>query len=161
MENVILNKTPKMTSKSFGINDIEIKDFEKQKIGKFTNVKISGNVKPENKNVFFDPKFSIGTNLVDELNNGNQNIYLNIKEEIKEPIFIEFTLDKEQNVLVDNLYINATKNTCASIIVKYRTANDEIKAYHNGVCQVNAEEGANLTVTILNLLNENSQNYYL
>ena len=160
MESVILNKTPKMTSKSFGINDIEIKDFEKQKIGKFTNVKIIGNVKAENKCVFFDPKFSIGTNLADELNNGNQNIYLNIKEEIKEPIFIEFTLDKEQNVLVDNLYINATKNSYANIVVKYRTANDEIKSYHNGVCQVNVEEGANLTVTILNLLNENSQNYY-
>ena len=160
MKSVVLNETPKMTSKSFGINNIEINDFKNHKIKEFTNVNIKSSVKIENKNVFFDPKFSIGSILVNELNNANINLYINIEKEIKEPINIEFTLDKTQNILVDNIYINANENSKANIILKYRTANPKLEAYHNGVCQVVAQKGADITVTVLNLLNSNSQNYY-
>ena len=160
MKSVVLNETPKRTSKSFGINNIEINDFENHKIKEFTNVSIKSSVKIENKNVFFDPKFSIGTALVNELNNANKSLYLNIKEEIKEPINIEFTLDQKQNVLVDNLFINASKNSKATVVLKYKTDSDDLKVYHNGVCQVFAQENAQIKVIILNLLNSNSQNYY-
>ena len=169
VKSVILNETPRRTSKSFGINNIEITDFENHNINKikeFTNVKIDLNkdeeskVSIDNKSVFFDPKFSIGTILVNELNNANKNIYLNIKEEVQEPISIEFTLDEEQDVLVDNVYINAKKDSKATVILKYRTSNENVKAYHNGVCQVNVEENANIKVIILNLINGNSENYY-
>ena len=169
VKSVILNETPRSTSKSFGINNIEITDFTKHNINKikeFTNVKVDLNENEkskiiiDNKNVFFDPKFTIGTDLVNELNNANKSIYLNIKEEVQEAINIEFTLDEEQDVLVDNVYINAKKDSKATVILKYRTSNENVKAYHNGVCQVNVEENANIKVIILNLINGNSQNYY-
>lgn len=160
MKSVILNETPRRTSKSFGINNIEIKDFEIPEIKEFTNIKVKSSIKIENKNVYFDPKFSIGTTLINELNNANQNLYINIEKEIKEPIIIEFNLDETQNILVDSIFINAKENSKANIIIKYKTASDEVQAYHNGVCQVSAENGSDVTVTILNLLNSNSQNFY-
>ena len=69
-------------------------------------------------------------------------------------------MDKNQNVLVDNVAIFAKENSKASIVLKYNTSEENIKAFHNGLCQVFAENGANIKVIILNLLNNNSQNYY-
>lgn len=160
MESVILNETPRRTSKSFGINNIEIKDFEKHEIKEFTNIKVESDIKIENTKNSFLPKFSIGKVLVDELNNANQNLYINIEKEIKTPIIIEFELNEKQDVLVDNVSIFAKKNSKASIILKYKTSNENVKAYHNGVCQVFTEEDSEISVTILNLLNENSENFY-
>ena len=157
---VILNETPRRTSKSFGINNIEIKDFEMHKIKEFTNVKVESEIKIENTKNSFLPKFSIGKVIVDELNNANQNLFITIENEIKKPIIIEFELDEKQDVLVDNISIFAKKNSKASIILKYKTSNDNVDAYHNGVCQVFAEENSDIKVTILNLLNSNSENYY-
>lgn len=160
MENVILNETPRRTSKSFGINNIEIEHFDMHEIKDFTNVKIESDIKIKNTKNSFLPKFSIGKVLVDELNNANQNLFITIENEIKNPIIIEFELDGKHDVLVDNISIFAKKNSKASIILKYKTSNDNVKAYHNGVCQVFAEENSDIKVTILNLLNSNSENYY-
>ena len=41
MKNIILNETPVRTSKNYGINNIEIKDFEEPKIKEFTNITIT------------------------------------------------------------------------------------------------------------------------
>ena len=160
MENVILNETPKRTSKSFGINNIEIKDFELPKIKNFKNVKLISDINIKNEHKKFEPKFSIGKNLVRQINDTNQNYVINIDSEVKKPIILEFNLDEKQNVLVDNIFINAGKNSKANVIIKYKNEGEEIKTFHNGACQIKAESGAEITVTILNLLNSNSENYY-
>ena len=40
MRNIVLNETPVRTSKNYGINNIEIKDFEEPVIKEFKNIKI-------------------------------------------------------------------------------------------------------------------------
>lgn len=160
MENVILNETPKRTSKSFGINNIEIKDFNMPKIKEFTNININSDIEIKNLYTKFEPKYSIGKDLVIQINDTNQNFLIDIEKTISKPIVLEFILDENQNVLVDNVVIKARKNTKASIILKYKTISEEVKAYHNGACTVVAEDGSEVFVTILNLLNQNSENYY-
>lgn len=160
MENIILNETPKRTSKSFGINNIVIKDFEMPKIKEFINLKMESEVEIKNENIQFEPKYTIGEDLVEQINKTSQNYVINIDKEISKPIILEFTLDEKQNVLVDNITIFAKKNSKANVILKYKTKNNEVKAYHNGVCQVFAEASSQIKVTILNLLNLNSENYY-
>ena len=39
MRNIVLNETPVRTSKNYGINNIEIKDFEEPVIKEFKNIK--------------------------------------------------------------------------------------------------------------------------
>ena len=43
MKNIVLNETPVRTSKNYGINNIEIKDFEEPVIKEFKNIKIIDN----------------------------------------------------------------------------------------------------------------------
>lgn len=160
MEKVVLNETPRRTSKSFGINNYKVENFEMPEIKKFTNVNIKSEIEVEHKVHEFKPKYSIGNVLVDQLNKGNQTLYINIEKEVIEPIFIEFELDDNQDVLVDNIAISAEENSKANVILKYTTKNENVRAFHNGVCNVIAKANSNITVTILNLLNNKSENYY-
>ena len=41
MENIVLNETPVRTSKNYGINNIEIKNFEEPIIKEFVNITIA------------------------------------------------------------------------------------------------------------------------
>ena len=160
MEKIILNETPRRTSKSFGINNIAVRDFITPEMKDFTNVTIKSDVLVENRKKFFKPKFTIGDRLVKQLNEGNQNLYINIDKVVKEPIVIEFMLDDEQDVLIDNVFVRAYEGAKANVILKYVTKTDSVSAYHNGVCNVEANANSQVKVTVLNLLNGNSQNYY-
>lgn len=161
MENVVLNETPRRTSKSFGINNIKFNDFELPEAKQFTNVEIFSDVHISEEVHEFKPKFSIGDSLVDQLNTrANQKFYINIDKKINSPIIVDFELDDEHNVLVDNVVIRVEEDIDATIILKYRTQNEALKAFHNGACTVKAKANSNVQVIILNLLNKNSENFY-
>ena len=161
MNKVVLNETPRRTSKSFGINNIKIKDFNIPEVNVFTNINIESEIKIENDVHKFDPKFSVGESLVNQLNNdANQKLYINIDKNIKEPIVVDFELDEKQNVLVDNIVISAEESIKATVVLKYKTQNEKIQAFHNGACTVKAKANSDIQVIILNLLNQNSENFY-
>ena len=155
MDNVmVVNETPRRTSKSFGINNIKIENFKIPEAKEFTNFTIKTEIDVKKETQKFEPEFSIGNALVEQLNNGNCNLTFTLNKEVKEPIVIEFNLDEEQDVLVDNIFIEAEENSRANIILKYTTENENIRAYHNGVCNIKAKANSNITVTVLNLLNK-------
>lgn len=162
MEKVmVINETPRRTSKSFGINNIKIDDFELPKIKEFTNVSIESEVKIENDVHEFKPKFSIGKELVGQLNTkANQKLYINIDKSLSKPIVVDFELDEKQNVLVDNVVICAEEGTTATIVLKYKTQSENTIGFHNGACTVKAKANSNIKVIVLNLINNNSENYY-
>ena len=68
-------------------------------------------------------------------------------------------MDKSNNVLVDNINIDAKEDTKANIIVIYKSQ-DENDGYHNGVCNAQIGANANIHVTIVNLLNTKINNFY-
>lgn len=161
MEKIVLNETPRRTSKSFGINNIKIDDFNLPQAKQFTNVAFFSDVHISEEVHEFKPKFSIGDSLVNQLNNeANQEIYINIDKQLVSPIIVDFELDDEQNVLVDNVVIRVEEGIEATVILKYKTQNEAVKAFHNGACTVKAKANSNVRVIILNLLNQNSENYY-
>lgn len=161
MEKVVLNETPRRTSKSFGINNIKIDDFNLPQAKQFTNVAFFSDVHISEEVHEFKPKFSIGDSLVNQLNNeANQEIYINVDKQLVSPIIVDFELDDEQNVLIDNVVIHVEEGIEATVILKYRTQNEAVKAFHNGACTVKAKANSNVKVIILNLLNQNSENYY-
>ena len=161
MEKVILNETPRRTSKSFGINNIKLDDFELPDVKQFTNFKISSDISVREDVNDFKPKFRIGDSLVNQLNiEANKEIYINVDKQLVSPIIVDFELDDEQNVLVDNVVICVEDGIDATVILKYKTNNEATKAFHNGACTVKAKANSNVKVIILNLLNQNSENYY-
>ena len=161
MEKIVLNETPRRTSKSFGINNIKIDDFNLPQAKQFTNVAFFSDVHISEEVHEFKPKFSIGDSLVNQLNNeANQEIYINVDKKLSSPIIVDFELDDEQNVLVDNVVIRVEEGIDATVILKYRTQNEAVKVFHNGACTVKAKANSNVKVIILNLLNQNSENYY-
>ena len=48
MKNIVLNETPVRTSKNYGINNIEIKDFEEPVIKEFKNIRRLSNCSGDN-----------------------------------------------------------------------------------------------------------------
>ena len=154
MKNKVLNETPVRTSKNYGINNIEIKDFEEPVIKEFKNIKIT-----DNENCVLNHKeevklkFGLGEYFLNQSNEqSNVDLKIDIDKKLKEPIIIEYNLDKSNNVLVDNININAKDNTKANIIVIYKSV-DEINGYHNGICSAQIGANADIHVTIVNLLN--------
>ena len=61
-------------------------------------------------------KFGLGEYFLNQSNKqANINLKINVDKKLKEPIIIEYNLDKSNNVLVDNININAKDNTKANM----------------------------------------------
>lgn len=161
MKNIILNETPVRTSKNYGINNIEIKDFEEPKIKEFTNITITDEENcVTNKKEEFNLKFGLGDYFVKQIKSeANVDLKIDINKNIKEPIIIKFNLDDKNDVLVENINVNAKEDTKANIIIIY-TSKENITGYHNGICNAEIGENANIHITIINLLNTQTNNFY-
>ena len=161
MEKIVtLNETPRRTSKSFGINNIKFEDFCLPEIKDFTNVVVKPSIDITENVPDLNIKYSIGKMLENQFKKANKKLYININKNIKEPILIDFLLDEKQDVLVDNIYINSEEETDATVIIKYKTLDSNVKVFHNGICSTNLKANSKLKVIILNLLNDSSENYY-
>lgn len=162
-----LNKIPVRTKEWLKVNNITINNFEMPVIKVFNNTTVIGNVNKVNierlnKNslTYLDRSFTYGVG--DELikqgqREFNEGLLIEIKKgtKVDEPVIIEFNMDKENNVLVDNLIIVAKENSEAKIIIKYSSIDDS-EVYHNGICRVIAEDNSNIQVVKVNLLNPNA-----
>ena len=161
MENIVLNETPVRTSKNYGINNIEIKNFEEPIIKEFVNITIADAENCiTNKKEDFNLKFGLGEYFTKKIKDeSNVNLKVDINKNIKEPIIIKFDLDDKNNVLVDNISVNAKDDTKANIIIIY-TSKENITGYHNGICSAEIGKNSNVHITIINLLNTQINNFY-
>lgn len=69
MEKIILNETPKTTSKSFKINNIEIEKFELPQLKEFNNMRITPQIKTESKKNKDTIKYNISQELTKQAQN--------------------------------------------------------------------------------------------
>lgn len=90
----------------------------------------------------------------------NEGFYIKIEKNaiISEPIYIEYTLSKENDCLLDLNIIEIGENASANIIIHYRTE-DESEVYKNSVLKVIAKEYSSLKLSRIQNLNLNSHNY--
>ena len=158
---MILNKTPVRTSKIFGINEIELKDFElPKKIEEFNGLTISGDTDKFKitENVTKTPlTYGNGKELEKEVfEKGNKNIKI---EDLKSGILnINFDFNEENINLLDNIEINASTKSKTTIIIKYESDRDN-KYYHNGIIRLKAEKDSKTDIIIINMLNDKSRNF--
>lgn len=158
-----LNETPVRTSRNFNINNIELEAVEIPKnVHEFNNVQITNNGSnlAINENV---NDFNLVYGLHDDLTNlvknkANKQIKLQINENEDSKVQIEFKFDRNNTELVENIQIEASKNSKSTITIKYESEKD-IQAFHDGIINVVAEENAILNIVIVNFMNKVSNNF--
>lgn len=155
MEMLKLNETPVRTSRNYKINNIKLENVElPTNLKSFTSTEIIG-IKEIDTNVSnIDLVYGTGKILEENINN-----YANCKikiENTSEDIQINYNFDAENTQLINNLEIIAEKNL--NIIIKYESKTEK-ECFHNGVIRLLAKENANVNITIVNLLNNSSNNF--
>lgn len=163
MEQLKLNETPVRTSRNFNINNIKLENIEiPQKVVSFENIEtICQNSKKQiTQNIqSCDLVYGISDILTKQLNeNANQKLKLNIDSKENEETQITFNFDSQNIQLIDHIEIEAQEQTKATIIIKYKSQ-QEIEAFHNGIIKLQAKNKADINVILINLMNQNSNNF--
>lgn len=165
-----LNGTPVRTKNWLNINDISIKNIEVEENKKFNNINIKNESngiiikKLNNKEeIEINKEFVYGISK-ELINQGEERFNLgyliNIEKNTnaKEPVVIEFNMDNENNLLIDNLTINCEENSKAKIIIRYKSLDNSV-GYHNGICKIFSRKNSDVQVIKVNLLNNNTVNF--
>ena len=157
MEKLRVNDTPVRTARNFLINNIEVELEMPEKIAEFKNVEIvSEGSTIDNKTVNQELIYGTGK-ILEELNYQNANNKIRIQTgNKKENIRIKYIFDDENINLINQIEIIANGDT--NIIIEY-ISNTNKKCFHNGIIRAIANAKSKLDITIVNLLNEQSENF--
>lgn len=164
MQNLKLNETPVRTSRNFNINNIKLENVNiPNEISKFSNVKIIN----ESKKILIEEKktkcnliYGLSDFLKEQVEkNSNQNFKITIDGKTPKLLEFNFEFDEENLNLVENIDIEIKSEAKATVILKYTSKNNELEYYHNGIIKVKSLENSDLTVIVVNLLNQKSNNF--
>ena len=157
MEKLKVNDTPVRTARNFKINNIEVELDLPEKIAEFKNVEIindKSNIDSEVSNL---PLTYGNGKILEELNYETANSKIRIQtSNKKENIKIRYNFDDNNLNLINQIEIIANGDT--NVIIEYKSQTSQ-KCLHNGIIRTIANENAKLNVTIVNLLNEDSDNF--
>lgn len=157
MEKLKVNDTPVRTARNFKINNIEVELEIPEKIAEFKNVEIINDKSTIDGEVSNTP-LTYGTGrILEELNYETANSKIRIQTSSKkENIKIRYNFDNNNLNLINQIEIIANGDT--NVIIEYKSQITQ-KCLHNGIIRTIANENAKLNVTIVNLLNEESDNF--
>ena len=157
MEKLKVNDTPVRTARNFKINNIEVELDLPEKIAEFKNVEIINDKSSIDSEVSNLPLTYGNGKILEELNYETANSKIRIQtSNKKENIKIRYNFDDSNLNLVNQIEIIANGDT--NVIIEYKSQTFQ-KCLHNGIIRTIANENAKLNVTIVNLLNENSDNF--
>lgn len=157
MEKLKVNDTPVRTARNFKINNIEVELEIPEKIAEFKNVEIINDKSTIDGEVSNTP-LTYGTGrILEELNYETANSKIRIQTSSKEEnIKVRYNFDNNNLNLINQIEIIANGDT--NVIIEYKSQITQ-KCLHNGIIRTIANENAKLNVTIVNLLNEESDNF--
>lgn len=90
----------------------------------------------------------------------NSGIFVHAPRNIKleEPIRLEYKLDSENPVVIDNNIIIAEENSEITIVIEYTTS-EAVEAFHNGVTKVYAKENSKVNIVKVQRMNDKSMHF--
>ena len=157
MEKLRVNDTPVRTARNFKINNIEVELDLPEKIAEFKNVEIINDKSTIDSEVSNLPLTYGNGKILEELNYETANSKIRIQtSNKKENIKIRYNFDDNNLNLINQIEIIANGDT--NVIIEYKSQTSQ-KCLHNGIIRTIVNENAKLNVTIVNLLNENSDNF--
>ena len=148
-----LNETPIRTANNFRINNIEIDAQIPEIIPEFENVQIIKENSEideavSNRELVFGNNKEL-ENIVFSKANSKIRILNNQKAE---NVKITYTFDEDSQVLLNQI---ASKNI--NVVIEYKSEAEK-ECFHAGIIRTFASNGANINVTVVNLLNDVSTN---
>ena len=152
-----LNETPVRTANNFRINNIEIDAQIPENIPEFENVQIVKHNSKIDENVS-ESQLVYGNdkeleNMV--LKKANSKIRIENNEKA-ENVRITYVFDEDNLVLLNQIDVVASKNI--NVIVEYKSETDK-KCFHSGIIRATAKDGAKINITVVNLLNDESDSF--
>ena len=189
MPDLKLNETPVRTARNFNCNNIVLKDLKiPENYKAFNNIEIDiDNSKIDLEEEISSSKLTYGLgDLLEEqaMKSPNKKIKLNIKGKSNKESIISFNFNEENKNLIDNIEIIVEENSKANIFIKYSFSNSTAcknancenimcekgknseklnnsyeNYYHNGIIRLFAKANSSIKLTVVNLLNEVSQNF--
>lgn len=155
-----LNETPVRTSRNFNINNIKLENIEiPQQIESFENVEKIGENTITQDIQGCDLTYGLSNELTkQQAEHANQKLKLTIDSKENKETQIIFNFDDKNTQLVDHIEIETQEQTKATIIIKYKSQ-EEIEAFHNGIIKLQAKNKADINVILINLMNQNSNNF--
>ncbi len=152
-----LNETPVRTANNFRINNIEIDAQIPENIPEFENVQIVKQNSKIDENVS-ESQLVYGNdkeleNMV--LKKANSKIRIENNEKA-EDVRITYVFDEDNLVLLNQIDVVASKNI--NVIVEYKSETDK-KCFHSGIIRTTAKDGAKINITVVNLLNDESDSF--
>lgn len=158
MKNISFNETPIRTSRNFMINNISLEDIViPEEVEKFETVdvlheasKLDENM--ENKELIYGAGKILEENIK---KHSNHSLRITTTEQ-KEDIKINYIFDENNLNLINNIEIVANGNI--NIVIEYKSKTDK-KCFHNGIIKLIANENVKVNITIINLLNDLSDNF--
>ena len=157
MEKLKVNDTPVRTARNFKINNIEVELDLPEKIAEFKNVEIINDKSTIDSEVSNLPLTYGNGKILEELNYETANSKIRIQtSNKKENIKISYNFDDNNLNLINQIEIIANGDT--NVIIEYKSQTSQ-NCLHNGIIRTIANENAKLNVTIVNLLNEDSDNF--
>jgi Fe-S cluster assembly scaffold protein SufB len=164
MEQLRLNETPVKTSKNFNINNLKLESIViPDKIGCFNSVEIKGNdsdkIKIDENTSNCNLTYGLGEILTNQVTmKANKKIKITIDSKTNKELMLDFKFNKENVNLVDLIEMVANEGTRATIILKYESS-ECIEAFHNGVFKLRAKKDSKVNIILVNLMNQNSNNF--
>lgn len=175
-ENKTLNTLPVITWRWLKVNELNLKDIKLSEIPEYKKPYINNlsfeevivkemnsSLKPsENLKYFVSKEESYGVS--EEFvalgeKHYNSGIFIHAPRNIKltEPIKLQYKLDNENPVVIDNNIIIAEENSELTVVIDYTTV-EEVEAFHNGVTKIYAKD--NSTVNIIKVQRMNDKSYH-
>lgn len=114
-----------------------------------------------NHSSLLDQRFGVSQELVDlALSDNNAGCTIRIPRgvTVNKPVEISYLLDHDNNIVIDNNLIVAEENSSVTIIMDYSTIG-LVTAFHNGVTQIKAAPGANVTLIKIQRMNDQSLHF--
>ena len=145
-----LNETPVRTSNNFNINNIELDIDIPNNLKKFETVEIINENCSICKDVT-DTSLIYGTGL--KVQNSNNNLKI-VTEGKNANVKLVYNFDANNLNLVNNIEILAENDL--NLVIQY-SSNTNSRCFHNGIIKLKAN--ANVNITIVNMLNELSDNF--
>lgn len=155
-----LNETPVRTSRNFNINNIKLENIEiPQQIESFENIEKIGENTITQDIQGCDLTYGLSNELTkQQAEHANQKLKITIDSKENKETQIIFNFDGKNTQLVDHIEIEAQEETKGTVIIKYKSQ-EAIEAFHNGIIKLQAKKKANINVILINLMNQNSNNF--
>lgn len=115
-----------------------------------------------NTNIFENMNYGVSKELLElNINSCNISTTLQIPDNvnISEPLILEYTLDNENNTLLDINDIFVGENSKATVILKYTSKDNTTEGFHTGTTRIHAKKNSKIKLVKLQDLNDFTKHF--